>query len=340
MAEMSTPFDSMDLETANLILSLQLGDLEELCASSKDKNRDGELSDTQFALFLLEQNLKAAQSVVSDRRMTQSIANAVQADGELISNVVNEEELACGDHTLAHRLNGSNVISEVHLSPENLDEKILSKLAGLYMSENVGRQLYEGTSTKKGSDGGANSPAESSAEVSARRGHLGDTREIQCVACREDKRFFDVIEGHCGHGYCKPCLQELFYQACRDESLFPPRCCREPFELRDVQIFLTKELKDQFERAKGEFDTRDRTYCSRITCSAFIPAHSLEGDTATCSACGTETCTICKSLAHEGDCPDDSALRETLELAVEQGWQRCCACRRLIELDVGCNHMT
>jgi hypothetical protein len=29
-----------------------------------------------------------------------------------------------------------------------------------------------------------------------------------------------------------------------------------------------------------------------------------------------------------------------LEAARENGWQRCNNCRRLVELDMGCNHMT
>lgn len=180
--------------------------------------------------------------------------------------------------------------------------------------------------------------AETSAQASLRRG-LAGSNELPCDACRETKKYFDVLEAPCGHGYCKSCLQQHFDQASTDESLFPPRCCRQPIDVNEAQIFLTKELRDKFERAKVEFSATNRTYCSRSTCSAFMPSNLVQGDTATCLECETETCVMCKARAHEGDCPEDSALHETLALANESGWQRCYSCRRLVELEVGCNHM-
>ncbi|KIX00432.1 uncharacterized protein Z518_10571 [Rhinocladiella mackenziei CBS 650.93] len=330
MVELYTIFDDTDLETAELILQLQLEDVEEARKCSKRKDREDHVNDAQLALCLLEQNLQSLSSVVADKKMTQSIATAVKADGSLIASVVHEEEVACGDHTMALRLSGSNVTSEVKLQPGNLNGKILSKLAGMYMPGDVGEDLC-----KTNSGGGEDNRAESSATAEKRP----DTRELWCTACNEPKRYFDVLEASCGHGYCKACLQELFEFSTKDESLFPPRCCREPIDEDEAQIFLTKEIKERFEHAKVEFGCSNRTYCSLATCSAFIPNDQIAGDTATCRHCGTDTCVICKARAHHGDCPDDIALHQTLVLATEQGWQRCYSCRRLVELDMGCNHM-
>lgn len=52
------------------------------------------------------------------------------------------------------------------------------------------------------------------------------------------------------------------------------------------------------------------------------------------------TCVICKANAHTGDCPKDTALQLLFNVADHNDWQRCHACRRLVELDIGCNHMT
>lgn len=333
MAHASTSFESIDLETADLILKLQLEDVQDLRKYSKDKNRDGELSDAQIALTVFEQNLECILCNVSDRRMTQSIANAVQTDGELISSAVREEEMSCEDHAAAHRMNGSNVTCAVQLQAGLLDYKILSKLAGKYISEEAGFSLYKNNADSE-------SQAESSAGASFHSGPTNDLRQVQCIGCTETKRYFDVIEVACGHVYCTDCLQEHYRLASKDESLFPPRCCRMPFDFGQVCIFLTKELKDQFQRAKVEFDTKDRTYCSYGACSAFIPTDNVDGDTARCLKCGTVTCIVCKSNAHDGDCPDDEALQNTLKLAAQNGWQRCYSCHRLLELDTGCNHMT
>ncbi|KIW29679.1 hypothetical protein, variant [Cladophialophora immunda] len=340
MAEYTAPFNNLDLETADLILKLQLEDIEDLRTSSKDKNRDGALIDAQVALSLFEENLESIRSVLSDRQMTQSIADAVRADAEVIADVIHEEEVACEDHTLAHRLNGTNVTSEVHLQSSELGQKTLARLAGLYVSEDVGHELFKGTKFSTGRDTDENGQPESSMKRSARDQGLHDTYNLRCIACHEVKKYFDVIEVPCGHNYCKPCLQELVDLATKDESLFPPRCCREPFEMGGVNIFLTKELRDQFEHAKVEFGTRNRTYCCQETCSAFITPGNIEGDRATCGKCGTMTCNICKKPAHDGHCPEDPELQATLSLATQSGWQRCYGCDRLIELDVGCNHIT
>ncbi|OAP61787.1 hypothetical protein AYL99_03990 [Fonsecaea erecta] len=263
MAEYTALFDDLDLETANLILKLQLEEIEDLRTNSKDKHRAGALSDAHEALSLFEENLKNIRSALSDRQMTQSIADAVQADAEAIADVIREEEVACEDHTLAHRLNGSNVTSEVHLHSSDLSGKTLARLAGRYVSERVGCELFEDTkiSPRQQED---DFQAESSMRGSGRKQAPHKTRNLRCIICDEYKKFFDVIEVPCSHAYCKPCLQKLVELASKDESLFPPRCCRQPFEMDVVDIFLTKDLRDQFEHAKAEFAIKSSTPSSRF----------------------------------------------------------------------------
>jgi hypothetical protein len=48
---------------------------------------------------------------------------------------------------------------------------------------------------------------------------------------------------------------------------------------------------------------------------------------------------VCKAN-HTGDCPEDVGLQQVLDAAQEYGWQRCYNCRRVVELDIGCNHIT
>jgi hypothetical protein len=162
----------------------------------------------------------------------------------------------------------------------------------------------------------------------------------RCAACYDNKVFFCLARTPCGHEYCKGCLTDLFKCAMIDESLFPPRCCSQPIPPATVRSFLTAELIDQFEKKKIEFGTSNRTYCSSPRCSAFITMENIEGDSGTCLDCNTVTCTICKATGHEGDCPADTGLHQVLATAAVNGWQRCYSCRRVVELDTGCNHMT
>ena len=340
MATVVTPLDTVDPATASLILQLQLHDVHDLLISSKDKNNDGELSDAQVALSLLSEHLEFIQSFMTDRQMTQSIADAVQADAQEISSIIREEETAYEDHAFAHRLNGNNVTSGGRPQLNTLTGRTLARLAGQYISENAGQDLLN--SAGGGKRGHVNEAAQAggSAKRLCTNSRSSVSNQLDCVACGENRKYFDVIQVPCCHAYCMQCLQELVSLATKDESLFPPRCCKEHFEMDEVRIFLSKELRDQYALAKVEFAMRDRTYCSRPDCAAFIPPDSTQADKAKCLRCPTLTCGICKKEAHQSNCPDDPALKEILDLARQSGWQRCSACQRLVELEFGCNHIT
>lgn len=144
----------------------------------------------------------------------------------------------------------------------------------------------------------------------------------------------------CNHEYCRDCLQGLFTAAIQDDSLFPPKCCRQPITLPKVRIYLTSDLVRQYEAKKIEYDTLDKTYCSNASCSRFIEIDDATHDRVACEDCQQVTCTMCKGNMHMGDCPKDKSLQATLALADEQGWKRCDGCKSVIELSTGCNHIT
>ena len=163
---------------------------------------------------------------------------------------------------------------------------------------------------------------------------------VSCVSCGDGKVEQDLMLATCGDHYCQWCTRTLFDLATTDESLYPPRCCREPIPLADARHFLGEELISRFERKAIEFNTHDRTYCYGAGCSAFILPQHIDGDKATCAECHEVTCKICKSAAHENDCPEDPAREDLMVAAAAAGWQQCYRCKRLVELEYGCNHMT
>jgi len=118
-------FGDMDDATANLILELQLSDINTMQSSSTGKGRKGELTDAELALSLLQQNLEEIHSIMSDRRMTQSIATAVETDGNIVAAATNEEHIAHGDNALAHSLNGRSRIPENKIPAEMLNDHVL-----------------------------------------------------------------------------------------------------------------------------------------------------------------------------------------------------------------------
>ena len=47
-----------------------------------------------------------------------------------------------------------------------------------------------------------------------------------CVICTDQFSARHLITAPCGDHYCKTCTGQLYDLALKDESLFPPRCCR------------------------------------------------------------------------------------------------------------------
>lgn len=321
-------FEVIDAATASLIAQLQLDDLESLICSGKGKSRDGDISDADFARNLYRNDLNAAIALASDRRMTESIALAVQLDGPNISSELEREDLAGRDHSLAQELSGCSKCppADVFRHTNYLDEEMLAKLAAIYVAP------FEDDPPE-----GAIGVAEPSA-----RGALRTPRQIsrRCEVCRDQHKFFDVARLACGHEYCRSCIQQLFSHSLIDESLLPLRCCRQRIEPATVQLFVPSELIKEVERKRIEVETPNRTYCHIPHCSEFVPTNNIHNDHATCPRCSNITCITCKGAAHGGDCPLDTGLQQTLDLAVEQDWQRCPHCWTVVELSQGCYHIT
>lgn len=166
---------------------------------------------------------------------------------------------------------------------------------------------------------------------------------FECVVCTERYDVDHAWQAPCSHWYCDRDPQDLFRRSMTDQTLFSPRCCRQDIPFDDVQPFLGPQLSDEFEGRREELTAaKDNTgtYCYVATCSAFIKDSDKEDTAGTCQSCGQQTCIPCKHEAHEGDCPQDEALRQTRQLAQQQGWQQCPDCQRTVELNIGCNHMT
>ena len=160
-----------------------------------------------------------------------------------------------------------------------------------------------------------------------------------CVSCADEFQARHLITVPCGDRYCKACIGQLYDLAMKDESLFPPRCCRQPIPLGIATQMLTGDQTQKFLEKEVEFGTPNRTYCHDISCQAFIRPDNISGEKAMCT-CGALTCVVCKAAAHEGDCPEDPAYTSLMALATAEGYQTCRQCKRLVELSIGCNHMT
>ncbi|GJC89677.1 putative E3 ubiquitin-protein ligase ariadne-2 [Colletotrichum liriopes] len=327
----------IDDETLHLLVQLQLEDLDNLKRNIKGKGRQGEISDADLAVETYESELKSRVLFASDKRMCKSIAKANQLDGSLISTLTNQEKQAAKDREVALRLsrgdrvneNPSTVTTQEKPSTD-VEEELLRKLKSLYVSTDVYDDDDKAeSSTWAASRGTAKKTANSAIQ-----------EERQCNSCLTSYAFTNVARCPCNHEYCRDCLQMLFETSLTDESLFPPRCCGKPIPVDNNRLFLPSKLVGEFRAKEVELSTPNRTYCHKPTCSTFIPKEFIQADIATCQRCNNKTCVMCKGASHKDqDCEQDTLTQDLLQIAAANGWQRCFSCRRIVELDLGCNHM-
>ncbi|KAI9781783.1 MAG: hypothetical protein M1835_004191, partial [Candelina submexicana] len=283
----------MDDETLSKIIELQLEDVEERLGESKGKHVAGTTSDADIALQIYRDELSNQEVIASDRRMVRSIRHAIQTDRETITQAKSIESNAFRDRELACRLGGVEAPSKTQLEPfldstTNDKEESASPLEPFsawdpsQLEDVAESEDKEGSTSKKGKGGHKTSKSQ------------------QCVACRESKHVFDIIEAPCHDLYCRECIGDLFETATTDESLFPPRCCRQNIPLDLVKGFLSKALIERIERVTVEYGTPNRTYCVWPTCSAFIPPDRINGDIAVCPDSVTAVPSSATSAAYDG----------------------------------------
>lgn len=153
------------------------------------------------------------------------------------------------------------------------------------------------------------------------------------------------LRAPCGHYYDAKCLLDLVRNASMDESSFPPRCCRTEIPKDSLTPFLSREVLTAFEKAWKEYSTKpkDRVYCSNPVCSQFIAAATRTGASRSihCRHCGQYTCSSCRRIEHSGRfCEPQEDMKLVEALLKDYKWQRCPECSRVIELTLGCFHIT
>ncbi|KAM0278040.1 hypothetical protein ACHAQH_005409 [Verticillium albo-atrum] len=170
--------------------------------------------------------------------------------------------------------------------------------------------------------------------------------EIECVSCLDDFLPSALIKITC-HSYCTPCFHRLVTTACQNEQQWPPKCCLNPIPNATTLAHIPSDLQTTFRARVEEWSlpAPDRIYCSRPSCSRFIPPSSVNhaSRTARCSRRRhPATCTLCRGPAHPAaeSCPSDLDAALTEALAADAGWTHCGACHALVEHREACQHMT
>ncbi|KAJ5773349.1 Zinc finger RING/FYVE/PHD-type [Penicillium paradoxum] len=168
-----------------------------------------------------------------------------------------------------------------------------------------------------------------------------DSFKPVCSSCQETSN--NIFQTKCSHFYCKSCLIRLFTTSLKDESMFPPRCCKKPIQGSGLKNMIGSALVEQHRTKNLEINDHNRTYCSNSRCSRYILPTVTFGTrflttVGTCK-CGVRTCRKCKKPAHGGKClyQLDKSIEKLMQ---RKGWQRCSRCGHVVELTTGCMHIT
>jgi hypothetical protein len=163
--------------------------------------------------------------------------------------------------------------------------------------------------------------------------------KVECGACKESVHPRLTVRLVCSDVYCKPCLKSHCLRATKDETLFPPKCHRQPIDISIIEADFSVEELTAYRNAELEFTSDDRVYCANAGCAKFIPMSRRTPDYASCEVCSAGTCMHCKALAHDGDCPADEARQSFITLADKQGWKPCFGCGAMVFRYEGCDNM-
>ena len=173
------------------------------------------------------------------------------------------------------------------------------------------------------------------------------TSTADCVICSDVLPIDKLVKAPCGHFYCKDCFGQFVEASLSTQDAFPPTCCKIPVSFTTVVDNVSPAVYTRYSARQAEIKNASALYCGVQKCSVKIEKSMVAGDRATCAACFTDTCTLCrgtfprdikgKKLGHV--CKKDEEREQVLALAKREGWQTCYQCSNLVALNYGCHHM-
>jgi hypothetical protein len=172
---------------------------------------------------------------------------------------------------------------------------------------------------------------------------------VDCLVCMNDELpVHKTVKLACGHRMCHSCLKRQFTLSVQDPAHMPPRCCTsEHIPLKYADRLFDDQFKRLWNKKYQEYTTANRLYCPSKGCGQWIKPSRIRMDLtygrryARCGSCSTKVCVLCNERFHtKRECPKDEETNRLVEMAKEQGWQRCYNCKAVVELKEGCNHMT
>jgi E3 ubiquitin-protein ligase RNF144 len=322
----------MDPISAKLAVELQLSDINDILDEIGGSRLRG---DQRIGFETMKTEMEGKLQLLETQVLIYNLLRAEHDSRVAFSKLLEEEKQAVDDHKLAMNLQGLRVDDPHVRSCAKYEESLCDEEDVDSDDEwNRARELYSSGFCR----GVAGLPPldEMGSEDHS---DVGDG-EITCNACLEAVPTNDSLELACDHTYCRTCLTDHFKSALTDTGLFPPRCCKIAIPVDICRAVLPKDMVKEFDLKVEELAHPNPTYCYNAECAEFIQAKNITNDVGNCVFCRNKTCVLCKCEEHAGLCPTDPHVVLLKDLANRSKWQQCSRCKNMVELAVGCFHMT
>ncbi|KAK6541425.1 hypothetical protein TWF694_007236 [Orbilia ellipsospora] len=159
-----------------------------------------------------------------------------------------------------------------------------------------------------------------------------------CSICGDLSQSYRIFPLKCSHRYCIDCLRDHILHSLSQPSNQPPRCCGESLPLKNAaEALMSTELDTLMDRCDA-YESSKQVSCAK--CKRDILQGYIKDSSAYCVECKEFTCTHCGLELHDGICEEDKGMEMLLDTARREGWSKCDKCNHLVELTVGCFHMT
>jgi hypothetical protein len=324
---------AIDIASEAYGLRLQIRDVTNLMKLSRKTPED----DENVAFKLLRRESLTALYANFDRQKALHLAKADVASQLTITNTAEEERQAARDRELALRLGEEEVEQDQVPAIQGIQREAAATIETVQQGQIEQLQDDSNVVPLRVASAGENETLINQLEVADMSTSITD---LACSSCGDVKPEFDVWNLSCEHAFCRICLTRMFSNSVKFMGHFPPRCCKTDISLDDVKdYYFDKVFVDMIRKKHEELTTEKPLYCSNPRCSEFLPPRLVVDSNTTCPVCQTKTCNECRDTAHEGACQPNT-MQDVLEVAKDQGWQRCNHCNMMVELTVGCNHIT
>lgn len=168
-----------------------------------------------------------------------------------------------------------------------------------------------------------------------------------CASCGDHINIVTLVKVSCEHYYCSDCFGQFVEASLQAHDGFPPKCCKIPITFVTVSENVSAAVFGAYSARQTQIKNATAVYCGIQECGLRIEKDGIERVRATCRACRSVTCTLCrgeypKSVSGKKAqhvCQKDKAREQVLALAKQEGWQTCYKCGNLVALNFGCHHM-